>query len=157
MSRFASRASRHSGAGHGRIEVRRYTQLPICEQLVHATLWPDAHSVIRVERQRQIGAQHTGETVYYISSHTPNAAFIADAIRSHWEVENKAHWVLDVVYREDDSRIRRGNGAFNVALLRRLCLNLARLHPAKGSMRGKLKNSGWDDDFREQLLFGINQ
>lgn len=144
-------------AGHGRIEERRYAQLPVTEQLVKATEWTDARSVIRVERQRHIGDKHTCETVYYISSHTPNAVFIAEAIRSHWEVEKKAHWVLDVVYREDDCRIRRGNGAFNVGLVRRLCMNLARLHPAKDSMRGKLKDAAWDADFRAQMLFGINE
>jgi predicted transposase YbfD/YdcC len=142
--------------GHGRIEVRRYTQLPITEQLTRARLWSDARSIIRVERERHIGEQSTRETVYYISSHGLNAPFIADAIRSHWEVENKVHWVLDVVYREDDSRIRRGNGAENVALIRRLCMNLARLHPKKESLRGKLKEAAWDDDFREELLLGIN-
>lgn len=78
----------------------------------------------------------------------PNAALIAEAIRFHWEVENKAHWVLDVVYREDDFRIRRGNGTFGVGLVRRLCMNLARLHPAKESVRGKLKDAALDDDFR---------
>ncbi len=144
-------------AGHGRIEVRRYTQLPVTEQLVQTAKWADVRSVIRVERERLIGEKRTCETVYYLSSHAPNAAFIAEAIRSHWEVENKVHWVLDVVYREDDSRIRRGNGAFNVGLIRRLCLNLARQHPTRDSMRGKLKAAGWDDTFREQLLFGINE
>ncbi len=143
-------------AGHGRIEVRRYTQLPVTEQLIKAAGWTDVRSVIRVERERHVGDKRICETIYYISSHAPNAAFIAEAIRSHWEVENKAHWVLDVVYREDECRIRRGHGAFNVGLVRRLCMNLARLHPAKDSVRGKLKDAAWDDSFREQLLFGIN-
>lgn len=142
-------------AGHGRIEVRRTTQLPITAELTAASAWPDARSVIRVERQRTIKGKQTTETVYYISSHHPGkAAFIAHAIRAHWEVENKVHWVLDVVYREDDSRIRRGNGAFNVGLIRRLCMNLARLNPEKNSMRGKLKRAGWDDEFRTALLLG---
>jgi len=142
-------------AGHGRIEVRRYTQLPITEQLVKASAWKDACSIVRVERERHIAEKQTIETIYYITSHKPNARFIADAIRSHWQVENKVHWVLDVVYREDDCRIRRGNGAENIAIFRRLCMNLARLHPKKDSMRGKLKSAGWNDDFREELLFGI--
>ena len=70
-------------AGHGRIELRRYTQLPITEQMLKATGWADARSVVRVERQRYIGEKQTCETVYYISSHEPNAQFIAEAIRSH--------------------------------------------------------------------------
>ena len=80
--------------------------------------------------------------------------FIADAIRGHWEVENKAHWVLDVTYKEDDSRIRRENAAENIAVARRFALNLARLHPKKDSMRGKLKQAMWSDDFRHQIIFG---
>lgn len=143
-------------AGHGRVEVRRYVHLPIAEHLPVAARWEGARSVIRVERERHVGQKITCETVYYISSHEPNAAFIADAIRSHWEVENKAHWILDVVYKEDDCRIRRDDGAQNVGLIRRLCMNLARLHPAKDSMRGKLKAAGWDDDFRAALVFGAN-
>ena len=145
-----------TNAGHGRIEVRRYVQLPLTEKLVYASGWEGARSVVRVERERHVGQKTTSETVYYISSHAPNAAFMAEAIRSHWEVENKAHWVLDVVYKEDDSRIRRNDGAQNVGLIRRLCMNLARLHPGKDSMRGKLKAAGWDDDYREELVFGIN-
>ena len=68
--------------------------------------------------------------------------------------ENKAHWVLDVAFREDDSRIRKGDGAENVAIIRRLCLNLARLDGKKNSMRGKLKQAGWSDTRRAEVLFG---
>ncbi|MDW9167807.1 ISAs1 family transposase, partial [Legionella pneumophila subsp. fraseri] len=69
-------------------------------------------------------------------------------------VENKAHWVLDVTYKEDDSRIRRDNAAENLALLRRFALNLARLNPQKNSMKGKLKKAMWSDKFRSELLIG---
>ncbi|ECN8543536.1 ISAs1 family transposase, partial [Salmonella enterica subsp. enterica serovar Newport] len=79
---------------------------------------------------------------------------IAGAIRSHWEVENKVHWVLDVTFNEDDSRIRAGDGAENVAVIRRFALNLARLHPLKDSMRSKLKQAGWSDKFRSEIIFG---
>lgn len=78
------------------------------------------------------------------------------AIRGHWEVENKVHWVLDVTYKEDDSRVRRENAAENIATARRFALNLARLHPKKDSMRGKLKQAMWSDDFRYQIIFGHN-
>jgi len=63
------------------------------------------------------------------------------------------HWVLDVVFKEDDSRIRRQNGAENMGMMRRFCMNLARLNKGENSMRGKLKNAGWNDSFREELLF----
>ena len=78
----------------------------------------------------------------------------AQGIRRHWEVENKAHWVLDVAFKEDDCRIRKGDGAENVEIIRRFCLNSARLHPQKNSMRGKLKQAGWSDAKRAEILFG---
>lgn len=143
-------------SGHGRVEVRRTVQLPITEQLERTREWPGARSIIRVERERHGQGKPTRETVYYLSSHEPDAAFIAHAIRSHWHIENRVHWVLDVVYREDESRIRAGDGAENFAALRRLALNLARLHPRKGAIRGKLKRAAWDDDFRREILLGIN-
>ena len=70
------------------------------------------------------------------------AVRVTQGIRHHWEVENKAHWVLDVVFKEDDCRIRKGDGAENVGITRRFCLNLERLHPQKNSMWGKLKHAG---------------
>jgi predicted transposase YbfD/YdcC len=92
--------------------------------------------------------------ISYISSVEINLPQIADTIRGHREVENKAHYVLDVTYKEDASRIRRENAAENIATARRFALNLARLHPKKDSMRGKLKQAMWSDDFRHQLVFG---
>ncbi|EBX1212361.1 ISAs1 family transposase, partial [Salmonella enterica subsp. enterica serovar Newport] len=94
------------------------------------------------------------EKQYYISSLPPDVERIAGAIRSHWEVENKVHWVLDVTFSEDDSRIRAGDGAENVAVIRRFALNLARFHPQKDSMRSKLKQAGWSDKFRSEIIFG---
>lgn len=80
-------------------------------------------------------------------------SLIADTIRGHWEVENKAHYVLDVTYREDDSRIRRENAAENIAVARRFALNLHDYIP-KNSMKGKLKQAMWSDDFRDQIILG---
>lgn len=94
------------------------------------------------------------EIQYYISSLPINLSLIADTIRGHWEVENKAHYVLDVTYREDDSRIRRENAAENIAVARRFALNLARLHPKMDSMKGKLNHAMWSDDFRDQIILG---
>ncbi|ECP6561697.1 hypothetical protein GJX23_26445 [Salmonella enterica] len=77
---------------------------------------------------------------------------LAGAIRSHREVENKVHWVLDVTFSEDDNCIRAGDGAENVAVIRRFALNLARLHPQKDSRRSKLKQAGWSDKFRLEIV-----
>src|ERR1035437_5131731 len=73
-------------------------------------------------------------------------------VRSHWSIENQLHWVLDVVMDEDQPRNRKDHGPGNLALLRKLALNLAKLEPSKGSMRGKLKRAGWDNAFVGNLL-----
>lgn len=145
-------------AGHGRTEVRRYRQLLVNEWITESVYWPGIKSIIEVERERHTEKQThaTSEKHYYISSLSPDAERIADAIRSHWEVENKAHWVLDVTFNEDDCRIRVGDGAENVAVIRRFALNLARLHPKKDSIRSKLKQGGWSDQFRSEIIFGQN-
>jgi len=141
-------------AGHGRIENRTYRQLLINELIPEAGKWSGIKTVIEVSRCRELKGQVEHEIQYYISSLPINLPLIADTIRGHWEVENKAHYVLDVTYREDDSRIRRENAAENIAVARRFALNLARLHPKKDSMRGKLKHAMWSDDFRDQIILG---
>ena len=73
-------------------------------------------------------------------------------MRSHWGIENSLHWVLDVVMDEDQARNRKDHGPQNLALLRKLALNLAKLEPSKGSMRGKLKQAGWDNTYLAQIL-----
>ena len=143
-------------SGHGRIEVRRYNQLKVSDWISEADKWSGIQTIIEVERERYIGQSSTKETQYYISSLETEPERLAECIRGHWEVENKAHWVLDVVFKEDDSRIRKGDGAENVAVIRRFCLNMARLHPSTASMRRKLKSAGWSDEFRAELLFGQN-
>ena len=75
-----------------------------------------------------------------------------EVVRAHWDIENGLHWVLDVVMNEDQARSRKDHGPENLAVLRRLALNLAKLEPSKGSLRGKLKRAGWNDAFLSQLL-----
>ena len=76
-------------------------------------------------------------------------------MRSHWGIENGLHWVLDVIMDEDQARNRKEHGPQNLALLRKLALNLAKLEPSKGSMRGKLKQAGWDNAFLAQILVQV--
>ena len=141
-------------AGHGRIEEREYVTLPVPKSFEHKARWYGLKSLVQVTRRRHHKGQCTKETMYYISSHRQDVQSIARAIRSHWGVENKVHWVLDVTFREDECRIRRDEGAQNFGILRRMCLNLSRLHPKKDSMAGKLKAGGWNDQFRAELIFG---
>ncbi len=141
-------------AGHGRIETRHYRQLRVCEWIAESSNWQGIQSVIEVTRKRIINEREQEETVYYISSLAPDVIQISEAIRGHWCVENQVHWVLDVTFKEDDSRIRKGDGAENVGIIRRFALNLSRLHPSNISMRRKLKRAARVDEFRTELIFG---
>ncbi len=97
----------------------------------------------------------TAEIRHYLSSARLPAERLAAAIRNHWRAENGLHWVLDVGFREDASRVRERNAARNLALLRRIALNLARADTSlKASLKGKRKYAGWDDSFMATLMAG---
>lgn len=141
-----------------RIDQRTYQVLLVdSEWLSESSAWKGIKSVIQVNRRREDKGNIQTETVFYISSLSASAVVLAESIRGHWEVENKVHWVLDVAYREDACAITEEYGAENIAILRRLALNLSRLHPLKQSMRGKLKRANWCNQFREELLFGVSK
>ena len=129
------------GLGEGEVKAREAT-------------WPGLQTVIEMARERHLPGRTWRRRYSTISVPCPwMRRGVAQGIRRHWEVENKAHWVLDVAFKEDDSRIRTGDGAENVAIIRRFCLNLARLDGKKNSMRGKLKQAGWSDTRRAEILF----
>lgn len=140
--------------GHGRIESRRYTQLPVTEWMEERKGWANLNTVIEVERTRIIKEEETTEISYYISSLEVDLAQISRVIRGHWAIENSSHWVLDMTFKEDESRIRRGDAPENMATFRRFSMNLARLSPIKDSIKGKLKQAGWSDEVREKIIFG---
>ena len=90
---------------------------------------------------------------YYISSLPANAERLAHAVRGHWGIENQVHWVLDMVFDEDQSRMRERNSATNFAMIRRIALNMLRQdHTDKLSLRRKRLRAGWDNDYLRQLL-----
>ena len=139
----------------GRIEVRRcwvVTDPVAFDYIRHYAGWPDLNSIIRVERERRDGGTVTRDTAYYISSLTADAATILDATQHHWSIENCFHWVLDVTFNEDNSRIRSGESAENMAVLRAVALNLLKQNPAKASLRQKRFRAAMDDDFLFHLL-----
>lgn len=140
--------------GHGRIEQRHYVRLDVTPWLASAAAWTDLRSVIEVTRTIHRGATTREETSYYITSLTEDSQLLAAKIRRHWHIENGQHWVLDVIYKEDDSRIRVGDAPQNMALFRRFAFNLAKLSSVKDSMKGKLKRAAWDDAFRTTFIFG---
>jgi predicted transposase YbfD/YdcC len=137
---------------HGRIETRTASMSSDIAWLQSQHAWPGLAAVGKVVRTRETAAKTTTETAHYLLSTALGAERFGAVARHHWGIENRLHWVLDVTMNEDQTRNRKGHGAENLALLRRLALNLARLEPATGSMKGKLKRAGWDNAFRTQLF-----
>jgi predicted transposase YbfD/YdcC len=138
---------------HGRIETRRYYQSAALDWFADRAKWEGLRSVGMVEAIREIGAQRTVERRYYLSSLPLGVETFARAVRGHWGVENKLHWVLDVQMREDQSRARAGFAAENLATLRRLALNLLKREKTKKrGIRGKQLNASWDHAYLLRLL-----
>ena len=124
-------------AGHGRKETRRYETILVADWFVYAKEWPKLKTLVRVTSTREIGDKISAEIRYYISSLELGAKAIGDAIRKHWGIENSLHWVLDVTFREDESRIRRGDSAENFSTLRRMALAMLKREPTKKSIARK--------------------
>lgn len=138
---------------HGRIETRRYYQSAELEWFEDRKKWEGLKSVGLVEAVREVDGKTTVERRYYLSSLGLDVDTFARAVRGHWGVENKLHWVMDVVFREDQSRVRTGYAAENLATLRRLALNL--LHgdkTKKRGLKGKQLNASWDHSYLLRLL-----
>ena len=141
-----------AGDGHGRHEERSVSVIYDPEGLPPD--WPDVAAVVSVLRERAVGDEVTTTVHYYLTSHAGTAAEIAGLIRGHWGVESM-HWVLDVVFREDDSRVRAGHAGENLAPIRRVAVSLLRRAPGKGSTPTKRLKAGWDDEYLLQVLQGI--
>jgi predicted transposase YbfD/YdcC len=142
-------------AGHGRIERRRCWALGGPEYLAYLDptgAWPGLRSVALVESTRRLGEQVRTERRYYLSSLPPDAARLGRAIRDHWGVENRLHWVLDVAFREDDSRFRTGSGPETLAIVRHFALNLLRRDPAPHSIPKKRFRAALDDQYLTAVL-----
>lgn len=138
--------------GHGRIETRIAHLSQDIDWLQEHHDWPALSAIGKVTAHRETGTSKSVETRYYLLSRTLSAERFLAATRAHWSIENSLHWVLDVTMNEDAMRNRTGNGPENLAFLRRIALNLARSEPTKGSMRGKLKKAGWNDNFILDLI-----
>jgi predicted transposase YbfD/YdcC len=142
---------------HGRIETRTYYQSDFLDWFADKAKWEGLASVGMVESLREINGQTTRERRYYLCSLKLDVETFARAVRSHWGVENKVHWILDVSFGEDQSRAREGYAAENLATLRRLALNLLKQEKTKKrGIRGKMLNAGWNHPYLLRLL-GIQQ
>jgi predicted transposase YbfD/YdcC len=141
--------------GHGRIEVRRYWQTEKIEWFADRQEWEGLRSVAVVESVREVKGKQSVERRYYLSSLAVDVAKVARAVRGHWKIENQLHWVLDVVFGEDQSRARTGNAAENLAATRRLAINLLRLDKEnKRSLKSQRLRATLDPDYLRQLLAG---
>jgi predicted transposase YbfD/YdcC len=140
--------------GHGRIESRTCYSVPLPDYLKYFRKdWVDLKSLACIISSRDINNVVTQEARYYVSSLEANASKISHAIRCHWHVENSLHWVMDVTFKEDDSRIRRGVAAENMSVMRHLALNLIRKESeSKFSVPRKRRKAGLYDEYREKVL-----
>ena len=140
-------------AEHGKIEIRKYWTLSNIDWLQGKENWKNLTTICMVNRERQFANKTENETSYYIGSVENNAKTFAHAIRSHWRVENSLHWVLDVSFREDDSRIRKDHAPDNFAVLRHIALNMIKKeNSVKKSIKAKRLRAGWDHDYLLKIL-----
>ncbi len=142
--------------GHGRVEKRECWATDREELLGwvrNRQPWKDLKSVVRMVSQRQIGESLQVQTRYFISSLPADAKTILKAQRSHWKIENQLHWVLDIAFREDESRVRSDHAAENLAVLRHIALNLLKNEKTmQGSLRAKRLQAGWNNDYLLTVL-----
>jgi predicted transposase YbfD/YdcC len=137
---------------HGREEERRAWVCPVPEDWDNRHRFEGLCAVARIDARRRIGQHDTSDTRYYALSRQIDPAEALRVVRAHWSIENNQHWLLDVAFAEDGIATRNDRTAENLALLRRLALNLLRTDPAKGSIKGKIKRAGWQDDYLLSLL-----
>jgi predicted transposase YbfD/YdcC len=145
--------------GHGRIETRRCCVIAdpaVVGALPAAAGWAKLRSVVRVQAERQTRTETTSSVRYYISSRVDSAAALLKVTRTHWRIENSVHWVLDIAFREDESRVRKNNGAENFAILRHIALNLLKQDKTvKVGVKGKRLKSGWDQNYLLHILSAL--
>ena len=146
--------SRHEtvDGDHGRIETRTYTVIHDVAWLQERHDWPGLPGVVMVESQREIDGRITKEARFYITSLGLLATAIGPMIRDHWAVENCLHCVMDMVFRDDECRVRTENAPANFTTLKHMAQNLIKKSPGKDSQRLKRKTAGWDDDFLARLV-----
>ncbi len=137
---------------HGRIETREITVIHDVDWLQEIHDWPGLKSVVVVESTREVNGKIDHETRLYITSLVLMANLIGPMIRGHWMIENGLHWVLDMIFRDDECRVRTDNAPANLATIKHMAYNLMRRAETKDSMRVKRKAAAWDDDYLARLI-----
>jgi len=149
-----AKISRHQtvDGDHGRIETRTYTAFHDVAWLQERHQWPGLQGIVMVESAREIGNKIECETRFYITSLAWLASQLGPVIRSHWAIENSLHWVMDMLFRDDECRVRTDQAPANFTTLKHMAHNLIRKAPGKDSLRLRRKTATWDDDFLASLL-----
>jgi predicted transposase YbfD/YdcC len=143
-------------AGHGRIDERAYFLARTPRDFAPSDDWPEVKAIgYALRLTRHDDGRETSEVRYYISSRYLSGKRFAEAVRGHWGIESM-HWVLDVTFREDDSRTRERTLGANLSWLRRFAVTLLKRHPAKDSLRGKMLRCGYNTDFLTEVLAATN-
>jgi predicted transposase YbfD/YdcC len=137
---------------HDRIETRMTTVIHDAEWLQERHNWPGLKAIVMVESSREISGKIEQETRLYITSLVMLAHLIGPAVRSHWAIENSLHWVLDMLFRDDECRVRTNHAPANFTTIKHMAHNLLRKASGKSSMRSRRKAAGWDDDFLASLV-----
>ncbi len=137
---------------HGRVETRTTTVIHDVEWLQERHHWPGLKAVVMIESTRESSGKVEQETRYYITSLVMLAHFLGPIVRSHWTIENSLHWVMDMVFRDDERRVRTDHAPANFTTIKHMALNLLKRPPGKQSLRGRRKAAGWDDDFFTSLV-----
>jgi len=140
--------------GHGRLETRRYWISENVCTLPDTFLWKGLRSIGMVERQCHQDGNIMIEKRFFINSIAADSKVFANAVREHWDIENRLHWRLDVIFREDECRIRKENAPSILSTIRHICLNLFQQESSKLSLKRKRLKAAWDDAFRAKVLFG---
>ena len=139
---------------HGRIETRECSTITNFDWLFETPNWPELKTIVKINTTVIKANKQTTEERFYITSLDGNAKILNQAIRTHWHIENKLHWVLDVIFREDFNRLRSGNGAENMNIIRKIALNKMKSDKSsKDSLKGKRKRCGWDDNYAAKILW----
>jgi len=139
-------------ADHGRIETRTAMISTDISWLQEDHKWPGLAAVGKVVRIREMADKTTTETAYYLLSTPMTPERFGEVVRSHWAIENRLHWCLDVTMNEDQMRNRMDHAPQNLAILRHMALNLIRTETSKGSLRKKLRRAAWSDSFLAKVL-----
>ena len=137
---------------HGRIETGTTTVIHDIKWLEDRHKWPGLAAIVIVESQRETNGKIEQETRFYITSLVMLAALLGPVVRSHWSIENSLHWVLDMVFRDDECRVRTDHAAANFTTFKHMALNLLRRPTGKQSIRGRRKAASWDDDYLASLI-----